>query len=275
MTGLIQLGLIGHPVSHSLSPAMHTRWFAEAGLNATYTAWDCPSVDALPELLAELHANTQVLGANVTIPYKTDVIPHLAFVDPLARRIGAVNTLFRHPDYPQGWAGANTDYSGFLESLPPLTRTQLPHTIAVVLGAGGGARAIVAALLDAPVQQLIVVARRPEQANDLLAALQPQRNIATVVPWAQLAELPWQSVGLVVNTTPLGQKVTIPDVEWASVLPIPWAETMPGVFVDLVYAEVGTPLTRWAKVHGWLAIDGLPMLEVQGRLSWPYWFGDA
>ena len=260
---MLLTGLIGWPVSHSRSPAMHNAAFAAAGIDGVYLrlpvrpAWVGEAVRGLPAL--------GFRGANVTIPHKQAVIPFLDELSPAARAIGAVNTIVAHED--GRLLGDNTDAPGFLADLAEhgVGVEELRQGGALVLGAGGSARAVAYALASAGVP-VYVAARRPEQAQSLVAGLRPL-FAGLPVACASLSALP--DARLIVNCTPAGMT---PHTDAS-----PWPDGLafrPGQIVyDLVYNPPDTRLMRQARGAGIPACNGLGMLLHQGALAWEQWTG--
>jgi shikimate dehydrogenase len=244
--------LIGDPVAHSLSPAMQNAAFRAAGIDAVYEARRVTSAE-LGAVVQELHREPW-LGANVTIPHKEAVLGLVDAIAPLVERIGAANTLVRDGDRVRA---ENTDVRGFAEALREAGIDPRGRR-AVVLGAGGASRAVVAALLDAPVG-VDVAARDRKQAEGLAASFPRQDVSATEWP----RDL--RGYGLVVNATPLGMRGEDP---------LPGMALAKGlVVVDLVPIAEETPLVRRAKAAGCVTIDGLPMLLHQAAASFELWTG--
>ena len=256
MDGKTQLfGLLGWPVGHSHSPAMHNAAAAALGLN-----WAYVPLPARPERLGDALRGLVALGfrgANVTVPHKEAVLPHLDAVYPAARIIGAVNTIV----IGDGWlTGFNTDWSGFLADLESY-RLALYGRDCLVLGAGGSARAVVYALLRRGCR-VTVLARRPEQAQQLVAELGRAFPEATLRA-DELANAIAAAAGLdepiVINTTPLGMTGANVDLS-----PWPDAPLPVGAFVyDLVYNPRRTRLLHQAEADGRRAANGLGMLVRQ------------
>jgi len=242
-----RLGVLGWPVGHSRSPAMHNAALTALGLAE---AWRYQRLPVPPELFAELVEalpGAGFAGANVTVPHKEAALRLATAPSDSARRIGAANTLTFHDDGTI--AAENTDAPGLLAALPlePAGRT------AVVLGAGGSARAAVHALNEAGAGQVTVVNRTPERARRLADELG-----ARVAPHAPAADL-------LVNCTSVG--LADPDAT-------PLEDLTPfGAVVDLVYRAGGTRLVRDAIRHGIPAVDGLEILVQQGALSLELWTG--
>jgi shikimate dehydrogenase len=235
--------VIGHPVAHSRSPAMHAAAYRALGMEWEYTAVDVPPA-RLEAFVAGLDAGG-FAGVNVTIPHKQAVLGLCDELSPEARRAGSVNTLLVREG---GLRGETTDGAGLLWALGPAEPAD-----ALVLGAGGAARAAVAALVAAG-WRVAVSARRPEAARELGVA---------VVPWP-----PAGPATLVVNATPIGQH------EYSGAYP---PELIgPGmVIVDLAYRGDGsaTPLIEAAAARGARAVDGLEVLVGQGILAFELFTG--
>lgn len=248
MAGLPQyFAVIGHPIGHSLSPRMHGPALAAKG--GVYLAFD-----VVPEHLSEALQGLFVLGfggVNVTLPHKEEALRLARAESPAARAIGAANTLARRPD---GWFADNTDAEGFLRSLP-----RQAFRAALVLGAGGAARAVVYALKEARIP-LRLTARRRERA-ELLA----RRFDVELVPWERREEVAFD---LLVNATSAGQR---PEDE------VPFTAfrcALPGALVyDLIYNPPETTFLRLAREAGLATQNGLEMLVQQAVLAWRLWFG--
>ena len=260
-------GLIGGTIARSLSPAMHDAAFAYYGLPERYTLWSVAESElrACVRMLRE----TGMRGANVTIPYKADVLPLLDDLgrDPDVRALQAVNTIVRRDD--GSLLGLNTDVAGFLRALA--TGGFEPQDAdAVLLGAGGAARAVGWGLLHAGVRSLTVVNRSVQRAEEFLANLRaqahtrPSPRFAAMAPGDPLAPSVIAAATLLVNATPVGSDGV------ASPLPCSWLHA--GLFVsDLLYRP--SPLLRAAAECGARTQDGLEMLVQQGALAFEAWTG--
>jgi shikimate dehydrogenase len=262
MTPAMQISLLGYPLGHSLSPAMHAAALADAGLeNWTYTAHPVRP-DGLPAAVAILR-QPGLAGANVTVPHKQAILPLLDGVTPVAAAIGAVNTVVKQPD--GRLIGHNTDAAGFLADLYTLG-VGISGRPVLVLGAGGSARAVVAACAGVGAR-LRLLARRRAQADSFqsLAAM-------TVYDWTPLGLLrACDEAALIVNCTPLGMAPNTDASPWLAGTPFP-----PSAFVyDLVYNPAETCLTRAAQTAGLRAATGLGMLVEQGALAFELWTGHA
>ncbi|MEB3245464.1 MAG: shikimate dehydrogenase [Vampirovibrionales bacterium] len=281
---MIHLGIIGHPLGHTLSPKLHGWLLEQTGLTGAYTAWPTPP-EALAARVAEFRlkaAQSQLHGFNVTLPHKTTIMPLLDAVDPLAQAIGAVNTVVI--DARQQFYGYNTDAPGFWQSLPQPTREALAGQTAVLLGAGGSARAVGAALLKfGQIGRLVLAVRSPEAAQDTLACLQalasalaagkPALQQVDLIPISRALPDVLHSAALLVNTTPVGMHPN----EDAMSLPEPEAlrafKALPAhaLVVDLIYMPRPTRFLVAAAAHGVQTVDGLGMLVHQGALALEQW----
>jgi shikimate dehydrogenase len=248
-------GVLGWPAAHSRSPRLHGFWLRHYGIDGAYLP-----LPVVPERFAGAVRSLVDLGfqgANVTIPHKEAAFALCDEVEETARRAGAVNTLvFREGRI----LGSNTDGFGFLESI----REQAPgwqaqDGPAVLLGAGGAARAIAAALLDAGCPELVIVNRGVERAEALARTLGGPVRVAATPPLAGAA--------LLVNSTSLG-------MAGQPALEIDLA-ALPGhaVVADAVYVPLETPLLAAARGRGLRGVDGLGMLLHQARPGFSHWFG--
>lgn len=248
--------MIGSPIRHSLSPAIHNAAFAHLGLDWAYLALEVASGD-VPEALAGMRA-LGIAGLSVTMPHKEAVAAACDELSPAARRLRSVNTVVLQE---QRLAGFSTDGDGFVASLldagcDPSGRRFL------VLGAGGAARSVIQALQVAAAGQVIVVARRPEaaQAATDLGGSSARTGSAADIPL----------VDVVVNATPLGMA----DTAGRNAVPVDPALLRPEqVVVDLVYHPIRTPLLEAAEKAGARAVDGLGMLVHQAAAAFSLWTG--
>ena len=259
----LRVGLIGHPLGHSLSPAMQDAAFAAAGLPHRYELLDVPA-DGLPNLLRTMRADGW-LGGNVTVPHKTAVAPLLDELRGDAAALGAVNTIQVEGDRLIGY---NTDTFGFEDSLAAQPDLRRGAGQAVVLGAGGSARAVVWTLLRHG-WTVCLLARRPDQAAALVAALPPTDRITTGVLDAPTVSECLPGVRLLVNTTPVGM--------WPHLAadPLPAAVRLsPDLAVyDLIYRPYETHLLARAAAAGCRTSNGLAMLVAQGAAAYTIWTG--
>lgn len=250
------LAIIGNPVSHSLSPAMHNA--AIAALDLDYVYLPLPVQD-LKMAITGLGAISSVAGFNVTIPYKQQIIPMLAGVSDIAQEIGAVNTVKR---VEAGWIGTNTDMYGFLVPLWELNQSWQDKEV-IILGGGGAAKAVLAGCFALGCQQVRLFGRNLERLSDFC------NECLEVHPWQEVHKF-LSTASLVVNTTPVGMKGNCgsPLTEAAMELLPPWA-----IAYDLIYTPRPTEFLRVAQRLGLKAIDGLPMLLHQGAKAWEFWTG--
>jgi shikimate dehydrogenase len=257
MSASPRYAVIGHPVSHSLSPRIHAAFARQTGIALEYTA-----IDASPEdfdaVLAEFAAEGGV-GANITLPHKARAAQICTHLSPAATRAGAVNTLVRSAT---GWHGDNTDGVGLVRDLTDRQGLDLRARRTLMIGAGGAARGVAPALLDAGIGDLFIVNRTPERTDALADALgQPGR-----VHPRYFSDLPTLgSFDLVVNATSATREGGLPPLPMGLIAPR-------GAAVDLSYGEVAIPFLAWAKAAGALdAVDGLGMLVEQAAESFQRW----
>lgn len=259
---MIRAFVVGHPVAHSRSPLIHGHWLDAFGLDGRYERIDV-APDRFSPFLSTLR-DQGLAGGNVTIPHKEAAFRLVEARTPRAERIGAVNTLFF--DVGGRLTGDNTDGLGFIAHLD---QSLGPDWIgrgdgsAVVLGAGGAARAIVVGLIDRGVPKIHVANRTPERARTLVS-LDPER--VSVVDWGELPPV-LERAGLLVNTTSLGMVGHPPLVLNLGALPPDAA------VADIVYAPLETALLAAARARGLEAIDGLGMLLHQAVPGFERWFG--
>ena len=256
------LGVLGHPVGHSLSPAMHNAAIDALGLDWVYLALPVPA-EGLATVVQGLEA-IGCRGLNVTIPHKQAVAGLCRRLSPLAERVGAVNTLV--PLEGGGWLGTNTDVEGFLT---PLRGQSWQGRQALVLGNGGSARAVVAALVELELDTITLVGRRPEALAAFAAdcsSWAPRLGTCTL---DRPLEPLLASADLVVNTTPVGM-----NSDQCPLSPGQLAVLRPMATVyDLIYVPRPTQLLRQAAARGCSTIDGLTMLVHQGAASLRLWSG--
>jgi shikimate dehydrogenase len=256
-------GLIGYPVGHSLSPVMHNAAFKALGMDGRYELWET-TLEDLPARVAALRGDG-VLGGNVTVPHKQAVMPMLDEVTETARRIGAVNTVI--PSEGR-LTGDNTDAYGFSRSLRDVVDLET-ITQAVVVGAGGAARAVLVSLQEAGITNVIVINRTLDRAKKLVAGLTADGQAPIVAgSWDALDDVA-RSAGLIVNATPVGWHGEEMPFDRSIVDELPDH----AVVMDLTYRH--TALLRAAEGRKLEAIDGLPMLIHQGARSFELWTGVA
>lgn len=264
------VGLIGWPVEHSMSPAMHNAAFEAHGLNWRYLPLPVP-----PEQVhAALHglAALGFRGANVTVPHKRAVLPILDTIAPEAKALGAVNTIVVERDAGRKpvLSGQNTDAAGFISALQDGGFDPAGSSV-VVVGAGGAARAVVFGLLQAEVAGVLVLNRTLERARTLVADLgRPSQSLVRVqaLDGDTLVETT-RAADLLVNATPIGMWPDVDNSIWPDRVSLPSDVTV----FDLVYNPLETKLLRQARRSGAEALDGLGMLVRQGALAFEMWTG--
>ena len=254
--------LIGHPVAHSLSGAMQQAAFDSAGIDARYELWDRAPIE-LPDAINEVRGD-DFLGANVTIPHKERVVPMIDKLTEEAQQTGAVNTLTREG---RRLVGHNTDVPGFAAALDKLVGRQKMPRAAVVLGAGGGARAVVYGLIRAGFQRIIVFNRHLHRAEGMVKffARSAAHMDLKAMPWHEsIIESELAKTKVLINATSIGLT--------SDVSPVP-AEALTGdlLVLDLIYSR--TRLLRDAEAVGATAQDGELMLLHQGAASFALWTG--
>lgn len=262
------VGIIGYPLGHSISPLFQQAAFDARGLDVRYEVWETEPAQ-LPVAIQGLRKPSN-LGANVTVPYKEVVLPFLDGLDELAREIGAVNTIVNRDGQLTGY---NTDADGFMKALRQDGGFEPEGKRAVLLGAGGAARAAAFSLVNAGVRSLIISNRTLERARALASDLKPSGAEIDALTWGseQLNEA-LAACDLVVNCTSVGMKHSA--TEGQSSLP---ARLIPkqALVYDLVYNPIETPLLVAAKKAGAHILGGLAMLVYQGAAAFELWTGDV
>jgi shikimate dehydrogenase len=256
--------LIGHPVAHSLSGAMHQAAFDALGIDARYELWDRAPI-ALPDAIEEIRT-ADFLGANVTVPHKERVVPLIDRQTEDAAATGAVNTITKEG---RRLVGHNTDVAGFKVALDRLVGRQKMPRQAVVLGAGGGARAVVDGLIREGFQRVVVFNRHLHRAEGMV------KHFTRTAAHMELRAMPWHesiieaelaktrvlvnatSIGLTADESPLPAEIIPPDL----------------LVLDLIYSR--TRLLRDAEAAGCTVMDGELMLLHQGAAAFALWTGQA
>ena len=261
---MFYLGLIGYPLSHSLSPKIHTASLTACGLQGDYSLFPIHPDDrqGLSDLLVRVRSG-EIHGLNVTIQHKQNVLEYMDELTPTAKTIGAVNTIYLRENQ---LVGDNTDASGFLSDLKRFLAEEskiVNRKSAMILGAGGSARAVVYALLNDG-WNVTLAARRLEQAEQLASQFEDITAIELNLQTFQLSNFQ-----LIVNTTPLGMT---PNIDQS---PLPENVTFPpdAIVYDLVYNPRETKLVRDARSQGLQATTGLGMLIEQAALAFEIWTG--
>jgi shikimate dehydrogenase len=258
------LGIIGHPVEHSLSPLMQNAALAKLGLNYIYLPFPLQPQNLKQAL--DGFAAIGVVGFNATIPHKRAIIPLLSEIDPIAQAVGAVNTVIRQDDR---WIGTNTDVEGFIAPLQTLDR-DWSQTNAVILGNGGAARAVVAGCTQLGCASIHVVGRNLEKLKEFRDSWKdsPIQVNLQVHQWDSLPEI-INKTNLLINTTPIGMYPKVEnspmDAELFTHLP---KDT---IVYDLIYTPSPTKFLQYAQQANKTAIDGLEMLVQQGAAALKIW----
>lgn len=243
-----QYGLIGFPLSHSFSKRFFTQYFADNSIDAEYLNFEISDISMLPAILKE-HPN--LVGFNVTIPYKEAVIPYLDSCDAKAAAIKAVNTVkIERKSGKISLKGFNTDLIGFRNSILPLLKPH--HKKALVLGTGGASKAIVATLNDLSISTQLV---------------SREAKAGVSISYSQLTEAIMQEYTVVINTTPLG---TYPKTENFPEIPYEYL-TDKHLLFDLVYNPAVTQFLQKGADRGAATKNGSNMLELQALAAWSIW----
>lgn len=270
------IGLIGYPLKHSISPYFQQAALDYYQLDIRYQLWETRP-EELPSAVARLRSR-DVVGANVTVPHKEAVLPLLDGVDEIASLIGAVNTIAKQDSKLLGY---NTDAHGFIQALKQDGQFNPQAKRAIILGAGGAARAVSFALIQEAIGSLVIINRTPERARALVETLltylhsSPQRSEASV----SVTAMAWEAVSsretfrgchLIVNCTTMGMKHSAEEGK----SPLTQDVIPEGALVyDLVYNPSPTPLLEVARKAGARILGGLSMLVYQGAGSFELWTG--
>ena len=243
-----QYGLIGFPLSHSFSRRFFTEYFEKESIAAEYVNFEISDISLLTDVIYE---NPQLIGFNVTIPYKEAIIPYLDSCDAKAAAIKAVNTVkIDRTDGRISLRGFNTDLVGFRNSILPLLKPH--HQKALVLGTGGASKAIVATLKDLSIATQLVSREAKEGIS---------------ISYSQLTKEIMDEYSVVVNTTPLG---TFPKTESFPEIPYQFL-TKKHLLFDLVYNPAITQFLQKGADCGATIKNGLEMLELQAMAAWEIW----
>jgi shikimate dehydrogenase len=275
-TSFLKLGIVGHPLSHTLSPLLHAALLQHAGLTGEYLKYDVDA-DTLAKTLDAFQA-AGGRGLNVTIPHKLAVMPLLNEVSPNAQILGAVNTVIFTRTGKR--IGENTDIIGFIRSLPLPVQDHLPHSRVLLLGAGGSARAVLAGLLQLKTAHVTLMARQLEKATALekaALAMKSAFNASTELAVCTFEEArnlePVQSI---INSTPVGMWPNTNDspLEFNTLTHLLDAapEKQEHRFVyDLIYRPLQTQLLGMAESLRVPTFNGLDMLILQGLAAFELW----
>ncbi len=259
MSSFIKAGVIGHPIAHSKSPIIHSHWIEKYGLKGSYEKIDIPPNNFKKDISTLIDQG--YVGFNVTVPHKQTIMALCDYIDETATAIGAVNTVKIIDNKLYGY---NTDAYGFIQNIKQsVPEFNFTSGAALVLGAGGAARAIVYGLLKQGVPEIIVTNRTIEKSFDIMSL---DNKRIRVVEW-DLKEANLKNVHLVVNTTSLGMKGQSPLIFNLSDLP------KQAIVNDIVYAPLKTNLLTNAELSGNLTLTGIGMLLHQARQAFEKWFG--
>ncbi|MEI8116173.1 MAG: shikimate dehydrogenase [Flavobacteriia bacterium] len=239
-----QFGLIGKQLSHTFSPAFFADFFQKQGIDAQYATYELPEISDFPQLMKD-----QVFGGlNVTIPYKTSVIPYLDDLDPLAKEIQAVNVIAFENGKTKGY---NTDVYGFQQSIKPFLTFH--HERALIFGTGGASKAVAHVFKSLGI--------------DVIFVSQSLSKLSNHFTYADVNEHMIAACKVIVNCTPLGM---FPDVD--SALDLPYASlSEEHLLIDLVYNPEETLFMKQGRAQGATAMNGLSMLQHQALKSWEIW----
>lgn len=262
--------VIGDPIAHSKSPAIHNFWLEKLGAAPTYRAQHVLS-DKLGDYIKSRRSDSEWRGCNITMPHKQAVIDLADRLDPVATQIGAINTLVREGDELIGY---NTDAVGFLEPLRGELSQEHYFRMARVLGTGGASRAIVAGLAGQGFT-IVLAGRNPDKARSILEEVAPkgQHHAVHLDHFAEPTDFAFDDrdgcLDLVVNASPLGMR-------GQSELAFDWSHAPPGAIAyDIVTDPLDTALLRNARAAGHQTLDGLNMLIGQAAAAFEKFFGQA
>jgi shikimate dehydrogenase len=263
--------VIGDPIAHSKSPLIHGFWLQKLGISGRYVSQHVTE-HGLTDYISRSRSDGDWIGCNVTMPHKQTIIPALSALNPLAAKLGAVNTVIRQED--GSLKGFNTDADGFLEPLLPILETKHLFRMARILGTGGAARAIIAALADHGFT-LVVAGRDPAKARGLLDELAPrgEHHAVHLSHFSEPTDFAFddrdQCLDLIINASPLGMEGSPP-------LMFDWSHAPPGsIAYDIVTKPIDTPFLIAARAAGHEAIGGFAMLIGQAAIAFEKLFGAA
>ena len=259
------LGVIGHPVEHSLSPVMHNAALAKLGLDYVYLPFPISPEDLATAIAG--FASIGIVGFSITITHKQTILPLLSTISPIAQVIGAVNTVTRQGDI---WVGTNTDVEGFIAPLQTTYHQDWSQKKAVILGNGGAARAVVAGCIQLGLAEIHVVGRNWQKLQAFRQSWQnsPFADQFQIHEWTELPNLLHQA-NLLVNTTPIGMYPHINDSPLSSqeISYLP----QEAIVYDLIYIPKPSKFLHLAETQGAIIIDGLEMLVQQGAAALKIW----
>ncbi len=259
------IGLIGNPVSHSLSPIMQNAALRYLGLDLIYIAIPCRDKDL--ELVLSSLKKINCKGLNITIPHKEKVFELCSEISPIANKLKAINTLKLNCE--KEWSATNTDVEGFIY---PLKSLDLTNKQATVLGSGGAARSVIQGLINLNFSTISVVSRNKSSLDELIKNFGNQIAIQGYSNNDNRTQNLIKEADLIVNTTPVGMKTATSEKNI-----LPYGETFwrslksQTIVYDLIYNPAPTPLLKFSDKKGCMTIDGLQMLVAQGIKSLSFW----
>ena len=259
------IGLIGNPVSHSLSPIMQNAAMQYLGLDLIYMAIPCKDEDL--KLIINSLKKINCIGLNITIPYKQKVFELCEEISPIANKLKAINTLKLNPK--RDWEATNTDVEGFIY---PLRSINLSKKQGVVLGSGGAARSAIQGLINLNFSKITVISRNKNSLNNLLNNFAKDKQIKGLLNSdLQISNL-IEETDLIVNTTPVGMKTAKNEMNLLPYGDYFWRSlTSKTIVYDLIYNPAPTHLLKFSANKGCMTIDGLQMLVAQGLKSLSFW----
>jgi len=258
------LGLIGNPVSHSLSPIMQNAAIEYLGLDMIYIAIPCKNEDLQTVINSLKKMNCK--GLNITIPYKEKVFSFCDEISPVAKKIKAINTLKLNEH--KEWCATNTDIYGFLY---PLKKQNLTYNNAIVLGSGGASKSVIQGLIDSNSSKITIISRNKNSLNEVVSLFSNQKEIKGFLSTDAEIESFIKKADLIVNTTPVGMKKTSTENQ------LPFGQNFCDcikantIVYDLIYNPSPTAFLKFCEKKGCLTIDGSQMLIAQGAKSLSFW----
>ncbi len=258
-----KFAVIGNPLAHSLSPRLHGLIFRQLGLEARYYRVECPQED-LPGVVASMKSG-DLDGANITLPYKTKIMPLLDELNIKAQHIGAVNCLVNDKGSTIGF---NTDWYGFSMAMRAFG-VEIGGSDFILLGAGGAARGVLYTLMREGAKSVVIVNRSLRRAKELVDHFRLFRGSTsfTAHPAGELIRIPEESC--IINCTPVGM--------WPEIDATPLPRLIPGeghVLVDTIYTPLETQFLQQGRMLGAKTINGLNMFIYQALASLDLWFGE-
>ena len=258
------LGVMGHPIKHSFSPAIHNAALTEAGLDYAYLPLEVPA-ESLENTLRWIRT-LNFRGFNVTIPHKNKILSLLDEVTEEAKRVGAVNTVIRENGRLIGY---NTDIVGFIAGLKE-AGFDAKNKNAVILGAGGAARAVISGLIRENVENIEIIARNVHKAVTLAQDFNSFKNIACHNFESEEYKTAQENADIIINTTPLGMN---PNTD--AMPPVDFSLVKKGTLIyDVIYTPEETKLLKEAKANNLKTINGETMLVEQGAAAFRLWTGE-